>query len=201
METSAAKNHRPISQVLSPPNPTKLSARGKRYISASSFAPILPALLHCFGGCSLILAGCRRWRWPWWRHWWGQRWARSRTTPWRYFWTGASRLLSLTAATRLPQQNPPGNKAHVISAPFVCLNPPQRLIIFKNKLVPAPDFTANSLFLCPGPHYLAVGGGNREANVGGHYHGQGWSQFDAETAAGDGKKKKKRVMNVCKHAG
>lgn len=58
-------------------------------------------------GSSWTLKGCRRWRWPWWRHWSDRRWAQSRTTPWRCFWRDASLLPFLSAAIRLQPQSPP----------------------------------------------------------------------------------------------
>lgn len=35
------------------------------------------------------------------------------------------------------------------------------------------------------PAYLAVGGGDRQANVRSYHHSQGWGQLDAETTAGE----------------
>lgn len=93
----------------------KLLAWGKRYILAFQLFP--PGahlsgffLLPC-SGCSRMLKGCRRWRWPWWRRWSGRRWAQSQTTPWRCFWTDASLLPFWSAAILLQPQSPPRNTA------------------------------------------------------------------------------------------
>lgn len=39
------------------------------------------------------------------------------------------------------------------------------------------------------PAYLAVGGGDRQANVRSNHDSQGWGQFDAKTTAGGERKK------------
>lgn len=95
----------------------KLLAWGKRYILAfklhSNFCWSCSSFSSPARGAAVWLTGCRRWRWPWWRHWSGQRWAQSQTTPWRCFWTDASLLPSSSAAILLQPQSPPGNTAVV----------------------------------------------------------------------------------------
>lgn len=53
-------------------------------------------------------AGCRRPTGPWWRRWTGPPRARSRTTPGRCFWRGASPQLSGSGSSPRPRPSPPG---------------------------------------------------------------------------------------------